>query len=93
MIDLISIDGPLGRKGGAAPREEGRNVDHVCLRIEPFEEQAIMAHLSQLGVAVGEIATSNFGAEGEGPSIYFTDPEGNSIELKGPATSTGASAA
>ena len=36
MIDLISIDGELGRKGGAAPQAEGRNLDHVCLRIEPL---------------------------------------------------------
>jgi extradiol dioxygenase family protein len=27
---------------------------------------------------------SRFGAEGEGPSIYLHDPEGNMIELKGP---------
>ena len=24
-------------------------------------------------------------AEGEGPSIYIADPEGNIVELKGPA--------
>jgi glyoxylase I family protein len=29
---------------------------------------------------------SNYGAEGIGPSIYVTDPEGNVVELKGPAT-------
>lgn len=84
MIDLISIDGPLGRKGGAGPGAEGRNVDHVCLRIEPFDEQAIRAHLGRIGVAVSSTAKGNFGAEGEGPSVYFEDPDGNSIELKGP---------
>jgi catechol-2,3-dioxygenase len=25
-----------------------------------------------------------FGAEGQGPSLYLTDPEGNTVELKGP---------
>ena len=29
-----------------------------------------------------------FGAEGEGPSIYLQDPEGNTIELKGPPTAS-----
>ncbi len=26
----------------------------------------------------------NFGAEGNGPSLYVHDPDGNTIELKGP---------
>jgi hypothetical protein len=26
-----------------------------------------------------------YGAEGDGPSVYITDPDGNTIELKGPA--------
>ena len=25
-----------------------------------------------------------YGAEGDGPSIYLTDPDGNGLELKGP---------
>ena len=84
MIDLVSVDGPLGRAGGAAPGREGRNLDHLCLRIEPFDEQAIVAHLRQHRVAVGEIR-NRFGAEGNGVSIYLTDPEGNTVELKGPS--------
>ncbi|WP_380875061.1 hypothetical protein [Sphingomonas sp. DBB INV C78] len=32
---------------------------------------------------MSEIA-SRYGAEGEGPSIYLSDPEGNMLELKGP---------
>jgi glyoxylase I family protein len=83
MLDLVPVDGPLGRAGGAAPGKEGRNLDHFCLRIEPFDEGAIRAHLAAHGVAAGETA-QRFGAEGEGPSIYVTDPEGNTVELKGP---------
>lgn len=83
MIDLVVVDGKLGRMGGRAPGVEGRNLDHLCLRIEPFDEAALRAELRQAGIAAGETAT-RYGAEGDGPSIYVTDPEGNVVELKGP---------
>jgi catechol 2,3-dioxygenase-like lactoylglutathione lyase family enzyme len=85
MIDLVPVDGPLGRAGGAAPGAEGRNMDHLCLRVEPFDQASIVAHLEAHGTRVGEIRP-RFGAEGEGVSIYVSDPEGNVVELKGPAT-------
>jgi len=84
MIDLITVDGKLGRPGGAAPGREGRNLDHLCLRVEPFDQDAIVAHLQRHGVEVGEIRR-RYGAEGNGVSIYVTDPEGNTVELKGPS--------
>lgn len=84
MIDLITVDGPLGSKGGAPAGREGRNLDHLCLRVEPFDQDAIVAHLERHGVAVGDIRP-RFGAEGNGISIYLTDPEGNLVELKGPS--------
>ena len=83
MVDLVPVDGKLGRAGGAAPGKEGRNVDHVCFRVEPFDETAIRAHLAAHGVEAGPLE-SRYGAEGEGPSIYLADPEGNVVELKGP---------
>lgn len=83
LVDLVPVAGKLGRAGGAAPGMEGKNLDHFCVRIEPFDEQAIRAYLSAFGVSVGEVAT-RYGAEGEGPSIYLSDPEGNTVELKGP---------
>jgi glyoxylase I family protein len=72
MLDLIEKERPA----------EGGNLDHVCFRIEPFDRQAIESRLSSLGIAVGE-TVERYGAEGTGPSIYFHDPEGNEIELKG----------
>ena len=83
LIDLVAVDGKLGRAGGAAPGEDGRNMDHLALRIEELDEAALRAHLTSHGVEVGEVAT-RYGAEGDGPSLYIRDPDGNTIELKGP---------
>lgn len=83
LIDLVDVEGKLGRKGGTAPGPEARNLDHFCLRIEDWDEPAMLAHLRAHGVRVGEIGR-RYGAEGEGPSIYIEDPEGNTVELKGP---------
>jgi glyoxylase I family protein len=82
MIDLVPVDGVLGSKGGAPPGKEGRNMDHVCLRVEPFDVQAIVQHLQSHGARIGEIRP-RFGAQGEGVSIYVYDPEENLVELKG----------
>ena len=83
LLDLVPIDGPLGKAGGAAPGREARNLDHFCFRVDPFDESAIRSHLQAQGIEVGPVA-SRYGAEGEGPSIYLTDPEGHVVELKGP---------
>lgn len=83
ILDLVPVDGELGRAGGAAPGKEGRNLDHFCLRVEPFDEAGIRRHLAAHGIEAGPLA-SRYGAEGAGPSLYVTDPEGNVVELKGP---------
>ena len=82
LVDLVPVDGRLGRMGGAAPGKEARNVDHVCFRVLPWDGEAILGQLREHGIA-GEIV-SRYGAEGDGPSIYLADPEGNNLELKGP---------
>ena len=58
-------------------------MDHLCLRVQPFDGAAIAEHLRAHGVAPGDVV-SRYGAEGEGPSMYISDPEGNVVELKGP---------
>jgi glyoxylase I family protein len=83
LVDLVQVDGKLGRMGGAAPGKEARNMDHLCFRVEPFDEPGIRRHLAAHSVEAGQ-TESRYGAEGEGPSIYIADPEGNVVELKGP---------
>lgn len=82
LIDLVPLDGQLGRTGGAGPGREGRNVDHVCFRVLPWDEPAILAHLAGHGIEAK--VERRYGAEGDGPSLYLTDPDGNGLELKGP---------
>jgi len=82
LIDLVPVDGKLGRQGGGAPGAEGRNLDHFCLSVERFDGERILADLRAKGCTAGPVV-SRYGAEGEGPSIYVEDPEGNVVELKG----------
>ena len=79
MIDLIDAAG-AGGDGG----DLGHNMDHFALRIETFDEAALGAHLKAHGIEVGE-TVERYGAEGTGPSVYIRDPDGNTVELKGPA--------
>lgn len=79
LIDILPRSGRAGTPGD--PTGEQRNLDHLCLVIEPFEADALTGYLRSKGVRMGELA-SRYGAEGEGPSLYIQDPEGNGVELK-----------
>ena len=82
LIDIVPLDGELGRKGGVGPATEGRNLDHFCLRIDPFDAVALRARLDAAKVSYSDIAR-RYGADGFGPSLYLEDPDGNVVELKG----------
>jgi len=85
LIDLVPVESPLGKLGGAAPGKDARNLDHFALQITPFDESALRAHLLAHGVEPGDVGL-RYGAEGNGPSMYVRDPDGNTVELKGPPT-------
>jgi glyoxylase I family protein len=83
LIDLIPLDGKLGRIGGAGPAKEGRNVDHFAIQVMPLDDLAMRAWLTAHNVTITD-SGQRYGAEGEGPSLYIADPDGNVVELKGP---------
>ena len=81
LIDLVPGD----------PEPGGANMDHFALRITPFDEAGLRAYLAGHGIET-EAALPRYGAEGTGPSIYIRDPDGNTVELKGPPTGLGTAA-
>jgi len=86
LIDLVPVESPLGQAGGGpAPGVEdgGRNMDHFALQIASFDAELLRAHLQRYGVEPGDVG-QRYGAQGDGPSMYIRDPDGNTVELKGP---------
>jgi glyoxylase I family protein len=81
LIDLV----PAQASPGSAPDAGGRNMDHFAVRVYGFDAAALAAHLRRHGIDAGEVR-ERYGAEGYGPSLYISDPDGNTVELKGPAT-------
>ncbi|UUM30747.1 VOC family protein [Vibrio japonicus] len=81
IIDLVSVDSELGKLGGKAPTQNGRNLDHFCLQIEAVEEKELIRYLNKHNIEVTEFET-RYGAQGFGRSTYIEDPEGNVVELK-----------
>lgn len=83
LIDLVDVAGPAGKTGGGAAGSKRRNMDHFCVQLAEFDERKIAAQLKRKGVPPGRVER-RYGALGHGPSMYLTDPDGNSVELKGP---------
>ncbi len=65
------------------PDNGSHNMDHFAIRIDPFDEAEPRADLDHHGVEAGKV-DPRYGAGGQGPSIYIKDPDGNTVELKGP---------
>lgn len=81
LIDLVTIDSELGKLGGKPPVQNGRNVDHFCLQLAPFEEHELLNYLHSHNIETEDF-TKRYGAQGFGRSLYINDPEGNVVELK-----------
>ncbi|MDE0389892.1 MAG: VOC family protein [Rhodospirillales bacterium] len=83
LIDLVSVASKAGKPGGGAPGKTRRNMEHFALKLAAFDEKKLRRYLKRRGVKAGETAR-RYGADGHGPSLYLTDPDGNTVELKGP---------
>lgn len=75
LLDIVPVD----------DRDQpGRNVEHFCFRVDPFDMEEIRARLIAADATIVKEGTG-YGAEGRGPNIYFKDPDGNVVEFKGPS--------
>lgn len=75
LIDLAPSNEPgsLGSHG----------VAHICVAVSGCDPEETRAFLEAEGVLVEhEVSQTRLGAEGAGPSLYVTDPDGYRIELK-----------
>jgi catechol-2,3-dioxygenase len=81
LIDIVDVNGALGKAGGAAPGPTGNNLDHFCLQIEAFDEAELIDWLGSHGVDCGEFH-ERYGAQGMGRSLYISDSDGNTVELR-----------
>lgn len=81
LIDLVPVDGVIGKRGGPAAGPDGHNVDHICLRIAGFDPERTRAHLARHGVEVDSEGV-RYGSSGDGYSMSITDPDGNGVELR-----------
>lgn len=70
IIDLIPAAGPFGE----------RNVDHLCLVVEPGVVDEVAQRRDEFRVVDGP--ASRFGARGTGWSVYVLDPDDNVVELR-----------
>ena len=82
LIVLVDISRP--EAAYAKPEiAGGRNLDHVCLMLSPFDHDAMRDHLKAHNVEIDREAFHG-GARGQSHSFYVFDPFGNKLELKGP---------
>jgi len=81
LIDLVVLGSKLG--GQDPVNQNSANQDHFCIEISPFNAVELQGYLRSHGVDCPEPG-SRYGATGQGPSVYIKDPDGNTVELKGP---------
>ena len=78
---LLLFRAEITRKGGELPAHGATGAGHVAFRVEPEELEAWRKRLQELGVPIEkEVSFGNHPA-----SIYFRDPDRNSLEFAVPA--------
>lgn len=80
LIDILEVSDPIDADDDAT--RAMANMDHVCLQLKSWNEEDIAGHLRRHAVLAGDVVL-RYGAQGSGPSMYISDPDGNTVELKG----------
>lgn len=76
LVDIV--DGSVWKAKGAGGES---HYDHFCLQVAAQDAADLARRLDALGIEHGKPAP-RYGATGEGLSIYATDPDGRTVELK-----------
>ena len=58
------------------------NLNHFCLATDKASSKTLQIRLNEQGIDIEEGPVKRWGAHGSGTSIYFRDPEGNTIEVR-----------
>lgn len=72
-----------GAAYAAGDKMKGENVHHIALGWQGASEESVRRHLADNQVEIVR-ERRQVGARGYGLALYFRDPWGNLIELKGP---------
>ena len=65
------------------PQNQGpQNLNHFCLTLDKQDWQQLLTRLDSHKVTIEDGPANRWGAQGQGTSIYFRDPEGNLIEAR-----------
>ena len=79
IIDLFP------RMEGAARATEQKanaNLNHFCLVVSAEDFSGIVEYLRENLVTVHQGPVSRWGAQGRATSVYFSDPDGNEVEIR-----------
>jgi glyoxylase I family protein len=76
LVDIV--DGSVWKAKGAGGES---HYDHFCLQIAGEDADGLSRQLDEHGIDHGAPAP-RYGATGDGLSIYATDPDGRTVELK-----------
>jgi catechol 2,3-dioxygenase-like lactoylglutathione lyase family enzyme len=74
---LLLFRAEVTRQRGALPPHGASGPGHVAFRVKPKELSAWRRRLAERGVTIEQ----EISFKGQPPSIYFRDPDGNSLEL------------
>lgn len=77
LIDVL--DTTVFTVAAAGPGES--LYDHFCIALAADSVNEVLAMLDAAGIPHGDPA-QRYGATGDGTSIYATDPDGRTVELK-----------
>ena len=81
LIDLVALHSELGSSLGFAPGHKRRNMNNFCLIVSAVPEQKLCASLASRSIQYSAMAT-RYGAQGFRWSLYLSDPESSTAELK-----------